>query len=70
MSKTELDKSIKQLVKKPDLLKQFFRKFQRGYLQKIDPGFDLLFHILNSLITVEFDQYKYKYIGNRYKNLD
>lgn len=53
-SKTDLDKAIKQLNKKPELLRLFFLKFTEGYLQKMDPGFDLLFNLINSLITVKF----------------
>lgn len=55
VTKTELDKAIKQLSKKPELLKSFFLKFEAGYLQKLDPGFDLLFNVVNSLITVRFE---------------
>lgn len=55
-SKTDLEKSLKQLSKKPELLKTFFLKFKEGYLQKMDPGFDLLFIVVNCFVTIKFEE--------------
>ena len=45
------------MVEKPSTLKSFLLRFPEGYIQKIDPGFDLLFSVVSGLVKMDFDEY-------------